>query len=108
MYHYTSYFLVGGVPAALLMGQPVSSVLDVAMSVMIPLHFHIGMRSVLVDYVHEPTAQAFSLNMLAGATVLTALGIAKFNLTDVGLTQGVVELFVEQAPPKGKASMNPY
>ena len=108
MYHYTSYFLLGGVPLALVSGQPVSGILDVAMSVAIPVHFHIGMRSIIVDYVHEPSSLSAALNILAGVTVMTALGIVKFNIMDVGLTQGVVELFIEQAPPKGRAPLNPY
>jgi hypothetical protein len=49
LHHITAYFLVGGIPAALLIGAPVSSVFDVAFAVFIPLHFHIGMRSVIIE-----------------------------------------------------------
>lgn len=111
VYHYTSYFLAAGVPTALLLGAPVTSVLDLAMGVVIPLHFHIGMRSVLVDYVHEPAQQNAVLAVLAGVTALTAFGLAKFNLTDVGITEGVKSLWVEQdapAPKRGVKPTNPF
>lgn len=31
--------------------------------------------------------------------MLTAVGLTKFNLTDVGLTEGVKSVFVAQPPP---------
>ena len=99
VYHYTSYFLAAGVPATLLLGGPVSTVVDLALGVVIPLHFHIGMRSVLVDYVHDPTSQRMALAALAGVTALTALGLTKFNLTDEGITAAVKDLWVQQHPP---------
>lgn len=111
VYHYTSYFLLAGVPTALLLGAPVTSVLDAAMGVAIPLHFHIGMRSVLVDYVHEPAQQSAALAVLAGVTVLTALGLTKLNTTDVGLTEAVKSLWVTQDAPssvKSAAPKNPF
>ena len=99
-----------------------------------------GVRSVLLDYVHEPSSQSLALAVLvrerrrraaawfsaaplcfialapfhpprchraispapsrqAGVTVLTAVGLTKFNLTDVGLTEGVKSVFVAQPPP---------
>lgn len=76
-----------------------SSVVDVVLGVAIPLHFHIGTRSIIVDYVHERSNQQLALAALAGVTVLTAVGLTKFNLTDVGITAGVKELFVAQQPP---------
>ena len=99
IHHYTSYFLAAGIPATLLLGGPVSSVVDVVLGVAIPLHFHIGTRSIIVDYVHERSNQQLALAALAGVTVLTAVGLTKFNLTDVGITAGVKELFVAQQPP---------
>jgi succinate dehydrogenase (ubiquinone) membrane anchor subunit len=100
VYHYTSYFLAAGIPLTLLFGGPVSTVVDLALGVVIPLHFHIGMRSVIVDYVHELPSQRLALAALAGVTVLTAVGLTKFNLTDEGITAAVKDLWVHQeAPP---------
>ncbi len=99
VYHYTSYALVAGIPASLLVGPPISPVVDLALGVAIPLHFHIGMRSVLVDYVHDVPTQRLALAALAGVTVLTAIGLTKFNLMDIGLTEAVKELWVKQSPP---------
>jgi succinate dehydrogenase hydrophobic anchor subunit len=100
VYHYTSYFLAAGVPLTLLFGGPVSTVVDLALGAVIPLHFHIGMRSVVVDYVHDVSTQKLVLAALAGVTVLTAVGLTKFNLTDEGITAAVKDLWVHQeAPP---------
>jgi succinate dehydrogenase (ubiquinone) membrane anchor subunit len=98
-WHYTSYALAAGIPAALVLGGPVASVVDLALGVVIPLHFHIGMRSIIVDYVHDVSMQRMALAALAGVTVLTAVGITKFNLTDEGLTAAVKDLWVQQQPP---------
>lgn len=93
--HYTTYALAVGLPAALLFGAPVSTLVDATLSVAIPLHGHLGMRSVLVDYVHGPQLK-LALAGLTIATLLTTTGLLAFNATDVGLTQGVKELFVKQ------------
>ena len=99
-YHYSTYALAGGIPAALLFGSPISNIVDVALGVVLPLHAHFGVRSVIVDYVHDATNQRLAVAVLGGVTVLTELGLTKFNLTDVGLTEGVKMLFEEQPPPK--------
>jgi succinate dehydrogenase (ubiquinone) membrane anchor subunit len=103
VFHYTSYALAGGVPAALLLGAPVSTVVDLALGIVIPVHFHIGMRSVIVDYVHDVSTQRIALGALATVTVLTALGLTKFNLMDVGLTEGITSLWVKQPAPEAAA-----
>ena len=105
MYHMTSYALAAGIPLALVLGGPVATGVDLALGVLIPVHAHIGMRSVLIDYVHDATSQRVALAALAAFTVLTAVGLTKFNLLDVGITGGVKELFVEQtAPPSAAAA----
>ena len=102
VYHYSSYALAAGVPVALLFGAPMSSVADMVLNVAIPLHTHIGMRSVIVDYIWEPQQQRMALMALAGVTVLTAAALARLNFADVGLSAGVKSLWV--APPKAKAA----
>ena len=105
--HYTSYALAAGVPAALLLGPPVSSVVDLAMSVVVPLHMHIGTRNILVDYVHDPAMLKVAFAVLAGATVLTTAGLIKFNLTDEGITAALKDLWITQKPPAPPASVAP-
>ncbi len=105
VWHFTSYALAGGLPVALLVGGPVAFVVDFALGLIIPLHFHMGMRSVIIDYVHDPPVQRIALALLAAFTVLTALGMTKFNLMDVGITGGIKELFVKQEQPAAPAKL---
>lgn len=65
----------------------------------VPLHFHIGMRSVLVDYVHDRVNQKLAFAALAAATVVTAAGLAVFTYADVGVVEGLRQLFIEQPVP---------
>jgi succinate dehydrogenase (ubiquinone) membrane anchor subunit len=94
--HFTSYALAFGVPAALLIGPPVSTVVDLAMGIVVPLHSHLGMRSVIVDYVHDVTTQRVALLVLAVTTAGMAVGLTMFSLTDVGLTGAIKGLWVRQ------------
>lgn len=100
MYHYTSYALAGGIPAALLLGPPVSTVIDLAFGIVIPLHAHIGMRSVLIDYVHDVSSQRMALLLLAVLTGGTGVGLTMFNISDVGLTESIKQLWIAQPVPK--------
>ena len=87
-------------PAALLIGAPVSTVVDLGAGLVIPLHAHMGMRAVIIDYVWSVPQQRMALGALAAATVLMALGLTKFNLFDVGLTAAIKALYTRQLPPK--------
>ena len=88
--------LLGGIPTALALGQPLSVLFDAVAVVALPLHFHIGMRSVIIDYVDDVPLQQLTMALLAGVTVLTAAGLVKLSLTDVGLTQSIREVWVHQ------------
>ena len=96
--HYSSYFLAAGIPLSLVAGSPITPLCDLAFGVIIPLHAHVGIRSVIIDYVWNVSTQRLALGALAGATAATVAGLTYFNLTDVGITEGVKELFVEQDP----------
>lgn len=84
---------------ALAIGSPVSTVVDLAFGVVIPLHAHIGMRSVLIDYVHDVSTQRIALLILAVFTGGMAVGLTMFNITDVGLTESIKQLWVKQPAP---------
>ncbi len=99
LFHYTSYGLALGIPAALLLGSPVSTIVDLAGGVAIPIHFHLGMRSVIVDYVHDVPVQRAALGALAAVTCVTVLGLTLFNIRDVGLTGAISELWTHQEVP---------
>jgi succinate dehydrogenase hydrophobic anchor subunit len=95
--HYTSYFLAFGLPSALVFGAPVSTVVDLVSGVVVPLHAHMGMRAVIVDYVWSVPQQRMALGALAAVTVLMTLGLTKFNLFDVGLTGAIKTLYIRQS-----------
>lgn len=99
MVHYTSYFFAAGIPLSLLIGAPISSICDLVFGVALPVHFHLGMRSVLIDYVHDVPVQRMALGALAIFTAGSALGLTLFNINDVGITEGVKQLFIEQPEP---------
>lgn len=75
-----------------------STVVDVAMGVVVPLHAHIGMRSVIVDYIHERTSREALLMALGAFTIGSIAGLTFFNFTDVGLTEGIKTLWKKQPP----------
>ena len=95
-FHYTSYAMLAGVPLALAIGDPVSGPVNLVCGVVIPLHAHIGMRSVLLDYVHDVPTQRVWLAGLAAFTVGSAAGLTWFNVYDVGLTEGLKALWIKQ------------
>lgn len=101
IWHYTQYALAGIVPvAAFADGGAVAAACDWSLAVVLPLHFHIGMRSVIVDYVHGlkfPGLQRGALAALGVVTLLTAAGIAKVNIGDVGVSGAVKGLWKKPA-----------
>ena len=103
--HLTSYFLGAGIPAALVLGEPVSTVVDFGAGLIIPLHAHIGMRGVIIDYIWDVPQQRLALLALAGITVLTAVGLTKFNLFDVGLTGAIRSVYTRQPAPAAAAAI---
>lgn len=84
-------------PIALLVGGPIASAINVACGVIIPLHAHIGMRSVILDYVHIVPQQKVVLMGLAVFSAGSVLGLTYFNLYDIGLTEGIKALWIKQS-----------
>ena len=99
--HYTSYALAAGVPLALVAGAPVSGALDAALGVIIPLHAHVGLRSIIVDYaphmgIKSDAGRDGALFGLAIVTVLTTFGLMKLNFGDIGVSGAVKALWIKQ------------
>ena len=94
-----SSVLIGaaGVGGLLLDAPTLYTVANFGLGVLVPLHAHVGMRSVILDYVHGDGAQKAALMAMAGVTVATVAGLTYFNAADVGLLPGVRALFVKQA-----------
>lgn len=89
--------LIGGagVLGLVLDAPSLYSVADVGLGVLIPLHAHVGMRSVILDYVHG-SAQKTALLAMGGLTVATIAGLTYFNLFDEGILPAVKALWVKQ------------
>ena len=85
----------GGVLGLALDAPSLYSVADLGLGVLIPLHAHVGMRSVILDYVHGG-AQKTALFVMAGVTVATIGGLTYFNVFDEGILPAVKALWVKQ------------
>lgn len=81
--------MLGLFPAAALV--PCQAV-DMGLAVVVPLHGYLGLMQIITDYVHgAPTPF-----VKAGATALfiaTVGGLVYFNLNDVGITEGVKQIW---------------
>ena len=85
-----------GVGGLMLDAPTLYNVASFGLGVLAPLHAHVGMRSVILDYVHDDGAQKTALMAMAGVTVATVAGLTIFNATDVGVLPAVKALFVKQ------------
>jgi succinate dehydrogenase (ubiquinone) membrane anchor subunit len=69
---------------------------DLALGVALPLHGHIGMNYVITDYATKTLgagARGPARVCMAGFTGITMIGLAKLNLTGVGITETVKSLW---------------
>eukprot|EP00041_Stephanoeca_diplocostata_P005748 m.67987 g.67987 ORF g.67987 m.67987 type:complete len:115 (+) comp15975_c0_seq1:352-696(+) len=87
---YISVGLVGLLPAAAVM--PCEAI-DMAIAVALPLHNHMGMEVVIMDYVKPDIVMnaAKVANWVLG--VATTAGLVYFNLNDVGISKGIAQLW---------------
>ena len=81
--------MAGLIPAALFVGSPFVGLADYVLAVGIPAHMYIGARSILIDYVPDESYQRIAIAALGGVTALTAFGLLKLNVTDVGVVEGL-------------------
>lgn len=98
MFHYTTYSLAALVPAGVFMGGGLASAADMVLAVVIPLHFHIGLRSVILDYVKPDSVQRTALIASTAFAALATVGFITFNVRDVGMIEGTKMLW--RAPKK--------
>lgn len=85
---YTAYAMGLLIPGALLVGQPFTFLADYTLALAVPVHMYLGGRSILIDYVPDLDYRRMAIVALKGAAVLTAAGLLKLNLTDVGIVEG--------------------
>lgn len=98
VFHYTTYSLAALVPAGVFMGGGLASAADMVLAVVIPLHFHIGLRSVILDYVKPDSVQRTALIASTAFAALATVGFITFNVRDVGMIEGTKMLW--RAPKK--------
>lgn len=68
-------------------------VADYTLAVVVPGHMYLGGRSVLVDYVPDQGYQRLAIGTLGVLSAVTAIGLLKLNITDVGITEAVRTLW---------------
>jgi len=96
--HYTNLCLLASLPVALILSPSILNwPVDLALGVLVPVHSHIGLRSVLIDYVPDPYRKQSLLALLV-LSVLLGLGFLKLNLFGAGVTESVKALWRTPAP----------
>ncbi|KAI1378877.1 CybS-domain-containing protein [Hypoxylon crocopeplum] len=95
-YHWTFERLVaaGIIPltVAPFAGGSLNPGLDAVLCSLVLVHCHLGIQSVLIDYIPNskyPKSRKLSMWMLNAATLLVGVGLYEFETNDVGLTEAV-------------------
>eukprot|EP01031_Cornospumella_fuschlensis_P034171 gene34171-41363_t len=95
IYHSSALILAAVTPVALLAPtNPLTMPIDVAISVLIPLHSHVAMNYVVSDYVPRKFRFAARAAVLA-STVIAAAGMLKLTFHGDGVTGTVKELWAK-------------
>jgi succinate dehydrogenase (ubiquinone) membrane anchor subunit len=85
--------LVGLTPVAIALSpSAINLPVDLSLGVIFPYHAHVALNYVISDYVPKASRSIARAGLL-GVTVVTALGLLKLNLTDVGLTETLKSLW---------------
>ncbi|KAI2604037.1 CybS-domain-containing protein [Hypoxylon fragiforme] len=99
-YHWTFERLVaaGIIPLTLspLAGSSLNPGLDAILCSLLLVHCHLGIQSVIVDYVptrEYPKSRKASMWLLNSATILVGIGLYEFETNDVGLTEAVKRIW---------------
>eukprot|EP00026_Physarum_polycephalum_P009498 Phypoly_transcript_09623.p2 GENE.Phypoly_transcript_09623~~Phypoly_transcript_09623.p2 ORF type:complete len:189 (-),score=28.05 Phypoly_transcript_09623:74-640(-) len=96
IYHYSSYAMLGLLPAGLLLApSPYAMPIDLALNVVIPVHMYYGLDAILQDYIYGASSRYIGKAVVLVLSILTALGLSKINLKDVGISQGLKLMWKE-------------
>ncbi len=73
-----------------------SKIVDFSLSIVLPLHCHIGFGSIITDYLPNrkfPFLYKFSMIFLYGATITSIYGLYMFNTKSVGITEAIKSIW---------------
>eukprot|EP00164_Ancoracysta_twista_P003033 GFYU01004048.1.p1 GENE.GFYU01004048.1~~GFYU01004048.1.p1 ORF type:complete len:114 (-),score=41.58 GFYU01004048.1:328-669(-) len=93
LFKYSKFAMVG-FPLAFVTPDVVSTPLNTAFGIVLPLHAHVGVNGVITDYVPR-AAQSLARVGLAGWTGITILGLLKLNLAGPGISGAFGALWKE-------------
>jgi succinate dehydrogenase (ubiquinone) membrane anchor subunit len=71
-------------------------VTNFVMAFAIPIHCHLGVNSILVDYLHKrkfPRIGPIASGLLYASTAISIIALFKFNTNDVGIGEGIQRLW---------------
>jgi len=98
LFHWTNISAAVLVPVAFILSPSfLNWPVDITLGVILPIHSHIGLETVILDYVPR-SLQSLSIVGLWIVTGLTLLGLLKINLCGSGITESVKSLW--RAPQK--------
>jgi len=93
LFLYTHVSLAVLTPVAFVLSPSIlNAPVDLALGVLIPVHSHLGLSTVLTDYI-PPQYQQLSLQLLWLVSILTGLGLLKINLCGSGITESIKSLW---------------
>lgn len=102
IYHKVNNSLLVLAPCALILSpSPYAFPVDLALGIALPLHGHIGMNSVLTDYMPKfglgDGFVKFSRILMLGVTVTTTVGLFRLNTEGPGVTGALKKLWKPDA-----------
>lgn len=107
LYHGSGLVLAGLVPLAFISPSTITMPMDIAASILIPFHSHVGLNYVVSDYVPQarrPLARALVL----AATIVATAGLLKLTFHGPGVTHTIKSLWEEKKPKAKKAKENQH
>lgn len=90
MEHLTTIALLGTIPAALVLENPV---VDSVLAVLLSAHVFWGLECIITDYVHGPTLPKVAMGSLYAVMALTLTGLLYFNYKDIGISKAVKKVW---------------
>ena len=92
-YHKSFFLLALLTPVSFALApSPMNQPVDIALGVLFPVHAHVGLNYVITDYVPKAFRTAARVSLL-GVTGLTIAGLLQLNLSGVGMTGTIKNLW---------------